>query len=52
MESKKAKTNINKNCNELLSLTLVKETIHIVKTVIWICREVWLIFCQEYCPSI
>jgi hypothetical protein len=25
LEPKKAKTNINKNCSELLSLTLIKE---------------------------
>jgi DNA-binding HxlR family transcriptional regulator len=30
MESKKAKTNVNKNCSELLSLTLVKETMQLL----------------------
>jgi DNA-binding HxlR family transcriptional regulator len=30
MESKKVKPNINKNCSELLSLTLVKETMQLL----------------------
>jgi DNA-binding HxlR family transcriptional regulator len=30
MESKKVKNNINKNCSELLSLTLVKETMQLL----------------------
>jgi hypothetical protein len=30
MESKKAKNNVNKNCNELLSLTLIKEAMQLL----------------------